>query len=105
MRGMCSDGPAQGWMCDNLPKLAPSALLVPCDIEDYLPGAEPETVQPGTEFPTMAGNYSYRLDRMDVVYHATLPGATEAAAFYVYDPSLDEHKGHMPSMGDWRYIL
>jgi hypothetical protein len=101
MKGICSDGPAQGWICDNLPKPAPRTLLVPRDIEKYLPGHEPQSIQAGTEFPMMPGSYPYRFARMEPVEHATVPGAIEAAAVYVHDPSLDSNDGYMPSGEDW----
>lgn len=102
MKGICEDGPAQGWE-GNLPTPAPRTLLMPRDIEDYLPGAAVRDIPPGTEFPKMPGSYGYRLDRLDPAEHATVPGATEAAACYVYDVSLDGPDGYIPSMETWIY--
>ncbi len=103
MKGICIDGPAQGWTCDRLPKPAPKTLLVPEDIEEYMPGTVPQGIQPGTEFPGTPDSYGYRLDRVAVIDHATLPGAPEAAAVYVYDQALQDPDGHMPSLEDWNY--
>lgn len=101
MRGICTDGPAKGWEDNDLPSPAPRILLVPHDIDDYLPGTVPRDVPPGTEFPKAPGSHGYRLDRLDLVAHATVSGATEAAAFYLHDPSFDDADGHMPSIEAW----
>jgi hypothetical protein len=84
VRGICEDGPAQGYAREDLPNPPPKTLRVE-DVVEKDRVWEPEDNDTEVTF----GTYGYRLDRIElseVVGDAT---TRTPVAIYTYDETLD----------------